>query len=121
MPNRSTYVNPGYLRWDREPQVDKSLEARIGALIKPGEKGTNECWQWLGKVTHEGYPRLGRAMSIHRVVFSLLVDEIVPGNHIHHVCRNRSCVNPRHLRQVTPDQHREAHAGEAGRKRKVVA
>lgn len=35
--------------------------------------------------------------------------EIEPGNHVHHVCTNPACINPHHLQQVTPAEHRAIH------------
>lgn len=36
---------------------------------------------------------------------------IMPDHVIHHLCRNRWCVNPAHLVAVDPETHRAFHAG----------
>jgi hypothetical protein len=70
-------------------------------------KADTECWSWLGR-THGGYGDFwlnGRGMRCHRASYILNHGPIAPGLVIDHVCRNRSCVNPAHLRAVTPKQN----------------
>lgn len=62
------------------------------------------CWEWTGYVARHGYGRCtvgGAVRYAHRVVYEMLVGDIGAGMHIDHLCRNRSCVNPDHLEQVT--------------------
>ncbi len=61
------------------------------------------CWLWEGAKTATGYGHLrsdGRAKKAHRVSYELFVEPIPEGMEIDHICRNRSCVNPLHLRAV---------------------
>ena len=67
----------------------------------------NGCWEWLGCIIASGYGIISlknEEWRIHRLVWTLLVDEIPDGLVIDHICRNRKCCNPEHLRHVT---HRE--------------
>lgn len=41
----------------------------------------------------------------HRLVYEVLVAPIKAGMHIDHLCRNRACVNPWHMEQVTPSEN----------------
>lgn len=44
---------------------------------------------------------IGKARSIHRTVYELLVGEVSSGLVLDHLCRNRACCNPTHLEPVT--------------------
>lgn len=65
------------------------------------------CWPWLG-CTSRGYGRLkvaGRMIQAHRHAAELSGIPIPKGKVIDHVCRNRACCNPSHLRAVTMRQN----------------
>jgi len=62
------------------------------------------CWVWNGFINNYGYGEFGisgKRYRAHRVSFSLFSGELVNGMVIDHICKNKACVNPDHLRQVT--------------------
>lgn len=66
-----------------------------------------ECWTWLAGKDRDGYGQYGvdgRSVKAHRHAYELEVGPIPEGMDIDHVCRNRACVRPDHLR---PRDHAE--------------
>jgi len=81
------------------------------ALARRIDVDAGGCWLWRGRVNLGGYGRLrflGSWQLVHRIVWWLLVKPPIEGMHLDHLCRVRKCVNPDHLREVTPREN--AHA-----------
>ncbi len=78
-------------------------------ILNPFSLAPNDCWNWTGYIRKNGYGQLrvrGDKLPwlAHRYVYSQLVGPLVEGHDLDHLCRNKACVNPKHLEQVT---HRE--------------
>lgn len=67
-------------------------------------KKTCSCWFWWPAKNGNGYGAFkvnGRTIPAHRFAYELLVGPIPCGLELDHLCRNRACVNPKHLEPVT--------------------
>lgn len=72
-----------------------------------------KCIRGEGKV-HQGtgYLRKSRFNKVwyaHRLAYSEANNGIPEGYHVHHLCDNKTCINPTHLVALTPQEHREVH------------
>ncbi len=81
--------------------MSDSDEARFWANVEmPTEDG---CWVWLGhRITgYGGFWAGGKNVMAHRYAYGLFGGVIPRGLEIDHLCRDRSCVNPKHMEPVT--------------------
>ena len=83
--------------------LSTNLPSHIWDKIRKRENG---CWEWRGYITPSGYgitSIASKTKRAHRVVYMLLAGPITTPT-LDHLCRNRKCVRPGHLREAT---HRE--------------
>lgn len=87
---------------------DGSVAARFWTKVnKDGPvlvEALGPCWPWTAYTTRKGYGRLvvlGRVRYAYRVAWRLAGHTLTPGLTLDHLCRNRACVNPSHLEEVT--------------------
>lgn len=74
---------------------------------------SGSCWLWTGRLNHAGYGqiRMGSMKQAHRVSYEMTFGHIPKGLVIDHLCHNRSCVRPDHLRAVSVKQNCEHKKG----------
>lgn len=79
---------------------------------------TEKCWIWkpAKDADYGNFFLSGKLRKAHRV--SLIFEKIeIPNEmYVDHICRNRSCVKPGHLRVVTPKQNSTENCGDNAHK-----
>lgn len=64
----------------------------------------NDCWIWQAYISKNGYAKFGYDGVVcyaHRFIYEYFHGQICPDLELDHLCRNRACVNPVHLEQVS--------------------
>lgn len=78
------------------------IETRLSKMRKRISKA-GACWIYRGH-TKQGYPIVRqnkKFRTAHRVFYELTVGPVASGLVLNHICRNRKCVNPKHLEQIS--------------------
>ncbi len=93
-------------------QLDQDQGNDARRLLRVCERlhvdGESGCWIWTG-YRSKGYGRIGlpgnRTVYVHRVVYEWFVGPIAEGLTLDHLCENKACANPDHVRQATRSEN----------------
>lgn len=84
---------------------------------------TDSCWNWTASKDKYGYgmwnyrtSKKQQFMRAHRFAFLLSHGQLTPGKEINHICKNTSCVNSKHLEELTREEHMRKTPGTYGYK-----
>lgn len=97
------------------------LERFFSKVEKKSFGYSTECWIWIAYRNVFGYGTFRGENSkkedgykcrlAHRWSYENFVGKIEPGLELDHICKNKACVNPEHLRQVTHARNMEFNSG----------
>lgn len=76
---------------------------------KVDKRGPDDCWPWTASLDSKGYGQIysghgNKNMQGHSASMLIHGHKLPAGKEWDHICKDRTCVNPAHLRAVT---HRE--------------
>ncbi len=84
------------------PVPDRVIERFVNLLVIVP---FSECWFLETAPSPDGYSHFAvshtRQVRGHRFSYEYFIGPIPEGKHLDHLCRNRECVNPRHLDPVS--------------------
>lgn len=106
-----------YRRWKNngDPNESRRILGDDVARFWSKVDKTETCWNWTDAIaSNDGYGQIyfgGQYQRSHRVSYQINVGRIPEGLDIDHMCHNRACVNPEHLRTATNKQNTENPAG----------
>lgn len=90
-------------RWGDYKRRGEPLVVRFSRMVAIG--APDSCWPWIGSAPN-GHPKFclgGRAREASRVAWALSRRKELPaGSRVWTTCRNRLCMNPRHLTLTKP-------------------
>ncbi len=85
----------------KRSSMPKTLLFRFINSIRISDNG---CWNWNERIDVGGYGQFSvnqKREQAHRISYKFFVGKIPEGLVLDHLCRNRCCVNPKHLEAVT--------------------
>lgn len=89
----------------RNTPIDLDRCLALGFWSKVDVRAIDECWPWLQSTASHGYGQTWDGVTVrlaHRVGWALANEQQVPdGMTVDHICHNRTCINPDHLRLLT--------------------
>lgn len=91
----------------RTAKPRETLEARFWKKVQMPED-RSQCWQWIGSKNNHGYGQIHSLehgdpamITAHRASLRIHGIDVPHGLVVDHMCHNKGCVNPAHLRFVT--------------------
>lgn len=71
-------------------------------------KSRHSCWLFDRKPTPHGYGQIGArkgTVRAHRALYEFFYGRLNSKKLLHHICENKMCANPSHLKPMTQREH----------------
>ena len=68
--------------------------------LRVNKECPDDCWLWVGGKIPSGYGMFGNRL-VHRIAYTLIIGPIPRGMVLDHICHQKLCCNPNHLRIAT--------------------
>lgn len=87
--------------------LQRAKVRRVSQMFRKFVARGDGCWTWKGRIHRDGYGQFKLDLQArHAHIIGWLIENRAPlaGKEVDHICQNRACVRPDHLRLQT---HRE--------------
>lgn len=106
-------------------KVTKKLDIELSKYIvdesTPLLNGSH-CHLWTGSTNNSGYGQTwlnGSMKYVHRLAYENKFGKIADGKEMGHLCHNKTCMNPDHLKEMTHQENIQ-HGYDSKQKRKKI-